>query len=561
MTVQRKRALSINIIQGNIIHLEVPAIALGLFEGVTLTAATLEFDRILKGEIKEYNLRRELDSRLGRLSIPKITSEKLKTNQLIFSGLGKFNDFDTPALMDVAKNLAAGFIERKISTITTVPIGLGTGYKAGDIMRTLFSGFIDTINYNDPESIINTINICDFNERNCADLLSHCNSLNNEGLFQNFEVSINSNKVSSARADGEEHPPSIHLILEVKPSHENPDSHIILEQTFMGATNSAISARYKKELSVAELKEKVNQLIKTNYIEHNHGLETLKHFIHQDIIDRIEYEIEKKDCPIKILHDNHASAIPWEAISLSNKRFPSTNIPISRSFLTEMSSPKKWSDQREKADHFNVLIIADPTSDLPGAIREGNAIFNILDKMAYVYPTKLFQEKATKENILKAFNSGQYDAVHYAGHANFDEKNQHKTGLFCADRQFLSGLDIRELKAFPSLMFMNACESAMIKEADLKISKEQLSKEQFMQNETGIAEAFLTNGAMQFLGTYWPVGDNAAEVFARQFYLLLIDGCTIGEAIFRARQEVWKSDNRDWANYIHFGDPSLRLKN
>jgi len=81
-----------------------------------------------------------------------------------------------------------------------------------------------------------------------------------------------------------------------------------------------------------------------------------------------------------------------------------------------------------------------------------------------------------------------------------------------------------------------------------------------IERGTGLAQAFLRGGVRHFLGTYWPVDDAAADVFSSEFYHRLVGGETIGQAIMRARQLVWRIPSSDWADYIHYGDPTERMR-
>jgi CHAT domain-containing protein len=76
----------------------------------------------------------------------------------------------------------------------------------------------------------------------------------------------------------------------------------------------------------------------------------------------------------------------------------------------------------------------------------------------------------------------------------------------------------------------------------------------------GFAEAFMRGGVANFLGTYWPVGDAAAEVFADSFYRELATGRTIGGALVSSREAVRAVDDRDWADYVFYGSPDFVLK-
>ena len=76
---------------------------------------------------------------------------------------------------------------------------------------------------------------------------------------------------------------------------------------------------------------------------------------------------------------------------------------------------------------------------------------------------------------------------------------------------------------------------------------------------TGIAEAFLSGGVANFLGTHWPVGDEAASAFSRMMYETLLAGGSLGEAVLAARRRVAAIPSIDWADYVHYGNAEFRL--
>jgi CHAT domain-containing protein len=63
-----------------------------------------------------------------------------------------------------------------------------------------------------------------------------------------------------------------------------------------------------------------------------------------------------------------------------------------------------------------------------------------------------------------------------------------------------------------------------------------------------------------FVGTYWQVGDNAAGAFAEHFYRDLLESKTVGEALRSARKGLYKTNEADWVNYIHYGDSEFKVK-
>ena len=76
----------------------------------------------------------------------------------------------------------------------------------------------------------------------------------------------------------------------------------------------------------------------------------------------------------------------------------------------------------------------------------------------------------------------------------------------------------------------------------------------------GLAEAFLRGGVANYVGTYWPVGDESASVFAGAFYLQLLKGASIGSALIYGRKKVARLGSADWANYMHYGNFEFQLK-
>jgi hypothetical protein len=63
-----------------------------------------------------------------------------------------------------------------------------------------------------------------------------------------------------------------------------------------------------------------------------------------------------------------------------------------------------------------------------------------------------------------------------------------------------------------------------------------------------------------FVGTYWPVGDDAAETFGTTFYRGIAAGQALGAAIQAARSAVHQKTEVDWADYIHYGDFQFLMK-
>jgi len=259
-----------------------------------------------------------------------------------------------------------------------------------------------------------------------------------------------------------------------------------------------------------------------------------------------------------VVHDAPSSRIPWETLRLGNWA-PAADAGLSRRYMAENLSVAKWLEQRRHSPTLNLLLVVNPTRDLPGAEEEGQRIQELFGAHSGVKLVVRHQQEANKPALLKDFSSGEYDVIHYAGHAYFDAAHPARSGILCAGQQVLSGADLAGLSRLPTLIFFNACEAGRIRGGAARPSRASVPRQRIAQN-VGLAEAFLRGGAANYLGTYWPVGDAAAKVFAEVFYSGVMQGWALGQATLGARQAVQKLKSVDWADYILYGSPEFVLK-
>jgi CHAT domain-containing protein len=244
--------------------------------------------------------------------------------------------------------------------------------------------------------------------------------------------------------------------------------------------------------------------------------------------------------------------------------FPAKEAGLSRRYIADNLSVSKWLEERRQDRTLKVLLVANPTEDLDGANVEAGRIKRLFEHQRDVSITELAGPQATKPALLSAFRSGQYDVLHYAGHAYFDPKTPALSGIYCSGEQVLTGAELANLARLPSLVFFNACEAARIRsrpssEPNVEPQRGAPVQRRIEQN-VGLAEAFLRGGVPNYIGTYWPVSDRAAEVFAATFYAAIIEGQPIGIALGRSRSAVFEQREVDWADYVLYGSADFVLK-
>jgi CHAT domain-containing protein len=264
-----------------------------------------------------------------------------------------------------------------------------------------------------------------------------------------------------------------------------------------------------------------------------------------------------------VVHDAPMSRVPWEALALpdngSTVWFPAAEKGLVHRYEADNLSVAKWLQHRIEDGVFSVLLVVDPTRDLQGARLEGQRVLELVRSVPGCIVDQLYQEEATRPALMAAFSSGKYDVIHYAGHAEFDATSPAQSGIVCHNGVLLTGADVAGLANLPALVFFNACESARVRKKG-SAREDAKTRVERLDQAVGLAEAFMRGGVANFLGTYWPVGDTAAEVFARDFYTGVLQGNAIGTAIQAGRRAVSDLKSKDWANYTFYGAADFVLK-
>jgi CHAT domain-containing protein len=263
---------------------------------------------------------------------------------------------------------------------------------------------------------------------------------------------------------------------------------------------------------------------------------------------------------LAIVHDAMTSRLPWETLRCGDWQ-PALSGGVSRRYLAENLSVAKWLEERRSQPTLEVLLVVNPTEDLSGAEEEGERIAALFGAHPSVRLTRRDRGAARRATLLNDFRSGQYDLVHYAGHAAFDPVHRSRSGILCAGHEVLSGADLSGLGNLPNLVVFNACESGRVRGGTVPAAAPETIRQR-VEKTVGLAEAFLRGGVANYVGTYWPVGDEPAKVFAQNFYGTILEGKAVGQALISARTAVYKLPAKtvDWADYIHYGNPHFVLK-
>jgi len=206
-----------------------------------------------------------------------------------------------------------------------------------------------------------------------------------------------------------------------------------------------------------------------------------------------------------------------------------------------------------------LLIHADPAGTLPKAGEEVAEIERALkaDLEDRIEVVRLRPEQANGQQLNDVLRGGQFDVIHYAGHAAFKDGDGDLSGLLLHEHEVFFAQKIRRLVEGRPLVFLNACQSGRTAN-----ERQPQQVEKYLQLPAeGLASAFIYGGAVACVGSVWPVYDGPAAAFAVSFYKAVLDGYPLGEAMRRARKI--SLDERPgqvtWATFVLYGDPRYRL--
>lgn len=607
ITVGRKRQqrLDIHLALGDITQASGRAILVGVFSDVRPTGATLAIDQRIGGTIAEIMDRRMFSANLGEVFVLPTRRGALQAEMVVMVGLGSFSQFREQTVKLAIENAMRTMLHCQVDEIVTVLIGAGSALALDATVRAIFTGMLDAIRDSSSASSLRSLTLCHRDPVAFQQLQSEIRKLAFSSTMDEMEITIDVlrlpelSSADTVRGGSAPRPETTYLTvrqtLELDDKVAGKDAPTCrIDMSLLAAGSNATVLSRSIDLNRKDF-ESVLESIKQCTNEGNgfqeletHGLR-LANLLLDDSMSESLKRLSPKS--LTIINDAWTSRIPWEVLTI--KDMPGSDKPwhaglegnVSRRYSTSNLSVAKWLRERRRADTLEVLLIVNPTSDLAGADKEGERIEEIVKGFKnQITLTKLMHEQANKRRLLSEIGSGKYDVIHYAGHAFFDPTNRSTSGILCSDRNIISGQDLSSLDRLPALAVFNACESGRVRSGmlptmptkleqraaridDTKSKKGSSKKdvkvhpedEVFLRN-VSFAESFLRGGIASFVGTYWPVDDDAAKIFATEFYEKLLSGATIGASLQKVRMALHAIKKQDWANYIHYGDPEFRVK-
>jgi pimeloyl-ACP methyl ester carboxylesterase len=566
------RVVELRLARGDICDANARALVLGVFRSVDPSGAAASIDARLDGAVREFTLRRMLSGRLGETFVLPCAHSSLLAEFVLFAGLGPFADFGRDAHLFAVENAVRTLVRARAQDFATVLFGAGSGVPVEIALERQLGGFLAALRHADAAKVIRRIVVCETDPVR-YDAIRHAlpgvlsrladpsvvvvpdevalrppGTGHAPGLQATTRPSdgppVRADAASGARVD----PAYLLVNLHDRSRSEYECSSALLTA---GATAAVLSGRVavrKATLHATIARAGSHSLGNGDLADCGGTLASL--LLATSVREGLAATVHR---PLVVVHDREASRVPWETLCIGGTH-PALERGVSRRYESEDLSVARWSDDRRTDGAPRVLMVVNPTGDLPGAAEEGAALGERL-VTAGCRVQRLEGAQAAHRRVLEAAVSGESDVLHFAGHGFFDEADPGRSGLVCAGGEVLRGADFDGVAQLPSLVFFNACEAARVRRDGDEARQRLLG----LRRSSGLAEAILNGGVANFLGTHWPVGDGAALAFSSTLYGHLLEGRSLGEAVLAARRVVFDSGSIDWADYVHYGSPTFRL--
>jgi len=484
---------------------------------------------------------------------------QLAADMVLFLGLGPFDRFNADVQQLVSENVIRLLVRSRVDEFATILIGAGSGQSASAVVQNLLAGFFRGLHDADPRRRFRGLTLCEDDPARFAEMKTEVYRLAGTSLFDEIELDLTEIEL----------PPTEPLTARVLQAGQEPvytiirqegqtTDHLFYRVSVLGSGMKAAVVTAAKDVDRKKLAGLLNKF--DTAVRPNSSFKNVQSFGRQ-FSELLPEEIctvleSMRDRHIVVVHDTETARIPWETLTIHNWS-PAVEAGLSRRYLADNLPVATWLEERRVTPILRLLLIVNPLGDLDGAEREGDRVLQLAKTDARINVTLLREKEASKAAVLAALRSGMYDCVHYAGHAFFDPQGPGRSGLLCAGKEVLRGTDLAGISNLPSLVFFNACEAGRVRGKPAKPSK-NASEGGF--ESAGVAEALMRGGIANYMSTYWPVGDDAAETFAATFYKSALDGRTIGSALLAGRKDVQELGVRDWADYILYGSFDFILK-
>ena len=295
-----------------------------------------------------------------------------------------------------------------------------------------------------------------------------------------------------------------------------------------------------------------------------------------------EYALDRRDMVLMV--DKSSAKYPWELLQDGSDP-DSKPLSVESAMIRQLVSDE-FRVQPVLAQDQSALVIGDPegnknTSVFPsllGARIEARQVARLLNSRGYSPVIEMKGDEATALTVLSALYERPYKILHIAAHGVFEqpindmgepiiasspeygeinETTPRVSGVVLGDGMYLTPVEIGKMRSVPQLVFVNCCYLGTIGNMPIH------DPVQYNQLAASFAQELIKMGVRGVIAAGWAVDDDAAALFATEFYKAMLVGESFGQAVFLARRRIYsetvRSGSNTWGAYQCYGDPEFAI--
>jgi len=559
------KSLRITVVTGSVTRVRAPAVVVAHFRQVQPMGEAQALDEALGGAIGRAIADGRLEGRLGEVCILP-TESKVPATYAVVIGLGDFRSFTLDTLAAVASATGLVITQLKLNRLATILHGGDLGLKTLQATKRFLKNLVSVLALVDPDGAFRELILC---EPDAGKAKQIAEAVRGAAGVLKTRVAIEVSECGAEDLAGQETvaqeaptPPAAPVL----PPFPYDPVPLYLDISLHGdylyyrvLDKKPTLQVFKRQVPLDMLADLTNEMYRVAAeagtrpaAQTRADLEALGALAYSQLLSAPMRERIRTfpNSPLVLVLDQSTVGIPWELLH-DRQEFLCRRFPLARRVIIEGLAPAAQTSEPTKP--LRMLIISDPTGDLPGAREECRRLHKAFREGSDFVVKLLEGEQATPMGLLQELNSGGYHLLHYAGHANFDADRPEKSCWLLAQGE-ITAAQIGGLERAPAVVFANACESG--------VTSEWGGGYTYDGRVYGLASAFLQAGVSNYIGTFWHVHDDASAHFATTFYNEVLYGAALGQAMQAAREAVIQRmgwNELSWAGYMLYGDPTYCL--
>jgi len=277
------------------------------------------------------------------------------------------------------------------------------------------------------------------------------------------------------------------------------------------------------------------------------GFGTIARKLHAWLLEPAARELAGKTAVI-IVPDGELWRLPFQALETPTGHFLLEDMALSYAPSLSVMHALRSGRPAQPGHPRSLLVLADPSGDVPQADREAQAIMRLYGGSH----SRMWQGPAATSEVFRR-QANEFDILHVAAHGVFDDRNPMTSHIVLAsppdhpdDDGWVEAGEVRSMQLKAALVVLSGCETA---------------RGHFENGEgaVGLSWAFLAAGARSTVASQWRVESSSTSTIMVAFYEALRQGLGAAEALRQASLKLLATGQFHhpfyWAGFVLLGAP------